>query len=315
MTLCRKCYQPAHLFLCPRCTEQLRENLDQLAWFVERLDETVTRQDTLTLGSIGQSSEEPMPFNLTASSLAHSARNTITTWVRTVCEHHGIEFGPVRVVSLDFIGPLPDSRWRRLPRRYTPTLPDMCEWLAEHVQAIALTPGAEECADEMEQLREQIIKAINRNERRFAGPCPTIKGHNQRGEQIHCDEMLYAEADEQFVECPRCKSKIDVDKNRLRSAVNRDLMPEAKLLEILESLGEKVPRVKLYEWIRTKRLHIRGWIHAGRIVNTRIRRGDPRVFSLSQARQLRWKDEAERDASRLSLPRGTTAQGTTPTRK
>lgn len=302
MILCRKCSQPAQLFLCPRCITELAEHLERLAWLVVELDVTLTKQDVLTRGGVGRSSDEPSPIRFDSTGapidLDRSARNTITTWVRLVCEHRGIEFKPVRVVAPDFIGPLPDSRWRRLPRCYQPTLADMCEWLAERAHVVALTPGAEECALDMQELSESILKTINRIDRRFAGPCPTITGHNQRGEQIHCDEMLYTEADERFIDCPRCGSKIDVDKNRLRAEVARDLMPEAKLLEILESIDEKVSRVKLYEWIRTKRLHIRGWIHAGRIVNTRIRRGDPRVFSLSQARQLRWKDEAEREAKK-----------------
>ena len=67
----------------------------------------------------------------------------------------------------------------------------------------------------------------------------------------------------------------------------RDLLPEAVLLETLDTLGEKVSRVKLYDWIRAKKLQPRGYVHHGRIVPHRIQRGDPRVFSLSHARALR----------------------------
>ncbi|MEC4854667.1 hypothetical protein R2325_02670 [Mycobacteroides chelonae] len=299
MTKCRKCSQKCDLFLCSKCVEQLREHATQLAWLVARLDETVTRQDKLTSATIGKSSDEPLPFNANASEIAGQARGTITTWVRAICEHRDITFEPVRVMSLHFIGPLPDERWRRMPRRYRPTLADMCEWLAEHVHAIALTPGAEECALDMAELHASIVRAINRQERHFAGPCPTVKGHDRRGQQITCGHMLYAGAEEQFVECPECKAKIDVQKNRLRTSVDRDLMPEPKLLEALRAVeggldedGNPKPvpsKNHLRRWIKKRQLHIRGWVHQGRIVEHYIQRGDPRVFSFSQAQHLWWK--------------------------
>lgn len=300
MTKCRKCSQPAQLFLCPKCVAALREHATQLAWLVERLDETVTRQDKLASPTIGKASDEPLPFNANASEIAHRARGTVTTWVRAICEHRGIMFEPVRVVPLDFIGPLPDERWRRLPRRYRPTLADMCEWLAEHVHAIALTPGAEECALDMAELCASIVQAVNRQERHFAGPCPTVKGHDRRGEQITCGRMLYAGADEQFIECPTCKTRIDAQKNRLRTSVDRDLMPEPKLLEALRAVeggldedGNPKPvpsKNHIRRWIKKRQLHIRGWVHQGRVVEHYIQRGDPRVFSFSQAQHLWWKE-------------------------
>lgn len=300
MTKCRKCSQPAQLFLCPKCVAALREHATQLAWLVERLDETVTRQDKLASPTIGKASDEPLPFNANASEIAHRARGTVTTWVRAICEHRGITFEPVRVVPLDFIGPLPDERWRRLPRRYRPTLADMCEWLAEHVHAIALTPGAEECALDMAELCASIVQAVNRQERHFAGPCPTVKGHDRRGEQITCGRMLYAGADEQFIECPTCKTRIDAQKNRLRTSVDRDLMPEPKLLEALRAVeggldedGNPKPvpsKNHIRRWIKKRQLHIRGWVHQGRVVEHYIQRGDPRVFSFSQAQHLWWKE-------------------------
>lgn len=299
MTKCRKCSQKCDLFLCPKCVDALRAHATQLAWLVERLDETVTRQDKLTSATIGKSSDEPLPFNAPASQLAHRARNTIGTWVRSICEHRGIEFTPLRYVRLDFIGPLqPDQRRARTfrPRTYSV---QACQWLAEHVHAIALSPGAEECAADMAELCASILAAINRQERHFAGPCPTVTGHNRRGEQITCGHMLYAGADEQFVECPTCKARVDVQRNRLRTSVDRDLMPEPKLLEALRAVeggldedGNPKPvpsKNHLRRWIKKRQLHIRGWVHQGRIVEHYIQRGDPRVFSFSQAQHLWWK--------------------------
>ena len=58
----------------------------------------------------------------------------------------------------------------------------------------------------------------------------------------------------------------------------------------MDSLGEKVSRVKLYEWLKAGHLRPRGFLHHGRIVPELIQRGDARVFSLTQARELRARE-------------------------
>ncbi|WP_131721787.1 hypothetical protein [Mycobacteroides abscessus] len=219
--------------------------------------------------------------------LSHQARNAITTWVRDLCETRRITFHPVRVVPLDFIGPLPDDRWRRLPQRYRPTAADAAEWLAENVNAIASDPAAAQCYNEMKTLLENALRIINRPDRHFAGPCPTIRAYSRKGKPIECGKFLYAATDERTVTCGRCKQPVDVQRNRQRSWLEGDLMTERVLLQRLADIDEPVGRNRFYEWITAGKIRPRGWMHKGVFVEHYIQRGDPRVFSFRAVRQVR----------------------------
>lgn len=282
---CTHCAAKTQLYLCNRCTTTLRSLLEDLPWLLNELATTIRRQDQLTNGNtIGHTDGDPGPINLTALDTERDTRATLINALNTLTAAPGLPG-----LRLDHI-----------------TTPDIARTLAHNVQRIAHHPKAADIYGDINALvaddeigrAAPLWKAINRQERIFAGPCPTVMGHNQRGEAIHCDTGLYADRDEKLTHCPRCENTIDVAKNRLRAAVDRDLLPEAKLLEVLADLDEKVSRVQLYEWIRTKKIQPRGWIHQGRIVGFRIRRGDPRVFSLSQARALRAKGPAKQPAAK-----------------
>lgn len=285
MSACKHCGGAATLFLCDDCVWRLKEALRELAWLLKQLDTTVHRQDKLNTGSIGGSSDNPSPINFGAMETARETRATLLRLVETIAQ--------------DRIGRMP-------PALKTVATPDLAAWLASNVRHIARHTTAAHVlttitglVDDDERGRPgPLYTAINRTDRRFAGPCPTIRGHNPRGERIECGTMLYAAFDEDYTRCPQCETEIDVDRNRMKAAVDRDLLPEPKLLEVLEDLGEKVSRVKLYEWIKAGRLQRRGWIHQGAIVQFRIRRGDPTVFSLSQARQLRWHEVEAKEKTR-----------------
>lgn len=291
MTKCRKCSQKCDLFLCNDCIDQLEEHLNEIAWLIGELEITLTGQDVLTTGSVGQSSEEPSPIRFDSqgnpNSIADQTRNAVTTWVRDLCETRGLAFEPVRVVSLDFIGPLPDERWRRLPKRYQPTAADAAEWLAEHVHAIAADPGAARCFKEMADLRASALRMINRPDRHFAGPCPTIKAYSRTGKAIECGKFLYGATDERSITCPACKQPVDVQRNRQRAWREGDRLTERILLKRLKDIEEPVSERQLYRWLRQRKLAPVGWLHKGVFVEHYILRGDPRVFSLRTVRQLR----------------------------
>lgn len=282
---CTHCGAKTQLYLCNRCTTTLRSLLDDLPWLLNELATTIRRQDQLTNGSpIGHSDGDPGPINLTALDTEHSTRATLTAALHTLTALPG----------------LPGLRVDHI------TTPDIARTLAHNVQRIAHHPKAGDIYGDINALvaddeigrAAPLWKAINRQERIFVGPCPTVKGHDREGKPVECGTSLYADRDEKIAVCHNCDAKIDVAKNRLRAAVDRDLLPEAKLLEVLADLDEKVSRVQLYEWIRTKKIQPRGWVHQGRIVGFRIRRGDPRVFSLSQVRALRAKELAKRPAGK-----------------
>ena len=120
----------------------------------------------------------------------------------------------------------------------------------------------------------------------------TVIAHDPNGADIECGIDLYADRYNlaEMIQCPKCRRFIEPRQQLLATIKRGDLLPENKLLEIMDSLGEKLSRRRLYEWISAGSLCPRGYVHHGRIVPERIRRGDPRVFSLSQARQLLWRD-------------------------
>lgn len=139
----------------------------------------------------------------------------------------------------------------------------------------------------MADLRANALRMINRPDRHFAGPCPTIKAYSRAGKAIECGKFLYAATDERSITCPACKQPVDVQRNRQRAWLEGDLMTERVLLKRLADIDEPVGRNKFYEWIAAGRIRPRGWMHKGTFVEHYIQRGDPRVFSFRAVRQLR----------------------------
>lgn len=277
VTGCKHCRAKTKLHLCNPCTASLQSLLEDLPWLLRELETTVQRQDALTTGAPGKSGDTPAPINLTALDLQRATRETLLASMATLTSAPG----------------MPGLRLNHIPT------PDLARTLAHNTNRIAHHPQAGIIYANIHQLTADdeigrpgpLWKAINRQERIFAGPCPTIRTHDHKGQPVRCDTTLYAGPEDKFTHCSRCENTIDVAKNRMRAAVDRDLLPEPKLLEVMDSLGEKLPRVTLYAWLKQGRIQPRGYIHQGTIVQFRIRRGDPRVFSLSQARALRSKDQ------------------------
>lgn len=281
-TICQAphCNRPTQLYLCDTCTDQLTHMLAELPWLIEELDTRIQRLDRISVGTIGRNRrpDELNAIDFDAAETARKTRKLLQHWVETIAHTH---------------------TGRTPPGLTTVATTDLAAWLTVNINAIARHKQAGQLYHDIHRLAGTgerggtLVTAINRVEKHFAGPCPTIRGYDNTGRPIECGTVLYADTDQRTVECPTCAHTIDVERNRVKAAVDRDLLPEPKLLEVLANLGENVSRVKLYEWIRAGRLKPRGWIHQGKIVAHHIRRGDPRVFSLSRARQLRWQDHAD----------------------
>jgi hypothetical protein len=117
--------------------------------------------------------------------------------------------------------------------------------------------------------------AINRPDVRFAGEC------------ADCGELCYSRHEDTYVTCPGCGLPVDVERNRTRTVIEYDLLPERALLSILDNLNEHVPRVTLYAWIKAGRLPAAGYLSRTGVVAHKGGPRDPRVYSLDRARALR----------------------------
>jgi hypothetical protein len=285
VTQCQTCAGRAENYLCPDCTDQLGDMLDQLPTLLDELDNRIQQLDRIQHGTIGRNRRpaEMNPIDFDALELARKTRKQLHHWVTTITRNH---------------------TGRQPPALNTVTTQNLARWLAKNTNTIACQPCAGQLYRDIAHLtgtpgvantqRGQLTTAIDRIEKHFAGPCPTIRAYNQHGNPIECGTILYADDGDQTTTCPTCQQTIDVKKNRSKAATDRDLMTEPQILEKLEVLGEKVSRVKLYSWITTGRLKTQGWLDRRRlqITTTRICRGDPKVYSFSQARHLGWKDRS-----------------------
>jgi len=282
MNVCQACKRQAPLYICDDCEHVLANMLDQIPWLLDELDARIQGMDRIPHGTIGRQRRphEMSVIDFDACETARTTRKMLQDWVVTVAERH---------------------TGRKPAALTTAATRDLALWLQVNTAAIARLDCAGALYHDINKLvgasqrGGQLVTAINRVERHFAGPCPTIRGYDNTGKPIECGHGLYADVDERTVVCPVCGQKIDVARNLDKAAVDRDLLPEPKLLEVLKNLGEPVSRVKLYQWIREGRIRPRGWMHHGKIVPFRIRRGDPAVYSLARMRKLRAREIAKQE--------------------
>lgn len=280
---CKHCQAKTALQLCNTCTAKLQSTLTELPWLIKQIDVTVARQDKLTTSTVGKSGETPSPINVGALDISRDIRTTLLNAHNTITALPGLP--PMR---LDHVHTADLAR----------LLAANTHRIRHHTQAGTIYADITALVQDDELGRAPTaVKTINRTIRVFAGPCPTITGHNHRGEEIRCNTSLYADNDDTFTKCTKCDANVDVKQNQLRARVDRDLLTEKKLLEVMEDLGEKISRVKFYEWRRAGRITPRGFVHDGQIVQFRIRKTDPSVFSLSRARALRSQEETTKEAA------------------
>ncbi len=283
MNVCQACHRPENnAYLCQDCTSILGNMLSDLPWLLDELDNRIQLLVRISTGTIGRQRrpDEYSAVDFDAVDEARKTRKMLLRWVETVTRRHG--------------GRIP-------PGLNTVATRDLAIWLRVNMPAIrkldlADHHGNHQLYNDIEQLvgssqkGGKLVAAINRTERHFAGPCPTITGHNNRGEPITCGENLYADIDERTITCPKCQSPIDVQRNQRQVAADRDLMTIDQLIEVLDTMDEAVPRATIERWIKARRLRNHGYLHNGMPVRFHIRRTDPALYSLKRARHLRARD-------------------------
>lgn len=275
----RSCKRPSQLYLCNDCTEVLRNMLEQVPWLLDELDARIQNLDRVPHGTIGRTRglSDLSVMDFAAAETAREVRKQLRQWVETIAQRHTGRIPP----GLDTI-----------------ETKNLARWLYVNVDAIARLDCAGEVFHDINKLvgsgdkGGKLVGAINRNERHFAGPCPTIRGYDNDGDPIECGQDLYAQVGERHVDCPACHEEIDVEKNQAKASADRDLMTADGLIEVLDNIGEPIQREQLDGWITSRRLRRLGWLHQGGIVQAQVRKDDLALFSFQRARKLRRRDAA-----------------------
>ena len=276
--ICQTCRRQSPLYLCTDCTSTLTDMLTQIPFLAEELDTRIQKLDRINLGTIGRNRrpDELNVMDFDAAEQSRKLRKLLLHWVTTIATRHAGR--PPHALSTVRTG-------------------DLALWLAANTKGIARLDlrdprGGHQLFNDIRRLvgtdtqrTGTLVTAINPRERHFAGPCPTIRGY-RGNDPIECNTLLYADIDQITVRCPTCKQDIKVEDNRLKARIDRDLLTEPKLREVMASLGETVSRTRFYAW----RMRPRGWMHDGQFVKRRVSQRDPAVYSLRKARRMWARD-------------------------
>lgn len=287
MNTCRNrdCQRPATLFLCEDCINQLDDMLEQIPWLLDELDARIQKLDRISAGTVGRTRrpETLSVMDFDAAETSREVRKTLLHWVTNIAQTHTSRTPP----ALTTVQTKHLAQWLRVNIKHIARDQRAGSLYHDIDRMVGTKPNAEDSG--------HLVTAINRTDRTYYGPCTANIGKNRDGTPRQCGHDLYAPTESTSVTCGHCKVTTDAKKQLISTITARDLVTEPKLLEAMAALGEPISRDRLYTWITAKQLTPRGWIHAGRIIPHKIRHKDPRVFSLSQARQLRWRDEANKE--------------------
>lgn len=271
------CKRTSQLYLCNDCITVLGNMLDRVPELLDDLDARIQKLDRVPHGTIGRTrgASDLNVMDFDAVETARATRKLLRDWVQKIAEQH---------------------TGRRPPGLDTIATGDLARWLQVNVEAIARLHCAGDLFRDINQLvgsgdkGGKLVRAIDRRERHFAGPCPTITGHDDTGHAIECGEILHAQVGDRTVDCPECGQEIDVARNQRRALASRDLMTEPSLIEALDNAGEPVKPELITRWIAIKRLRPRGYLHRGEFVKTRVQEADNALYSFDTARRLLRRD-------------------------
>lgn len=274
---CASCSAPATLFICSRCTEELKAQLLSLArgpivnrhpttGLLDALADVELKQTKLGNGGGHRKKGDEMPIPFLpdtgkmdkdnrpvpspqgwATRLRANARNILTTIARDICDSRGIDvMRAFRVVPDKFIGPLMPG-WTRARGQWDPATADVAIWLAGAVHAIACDESAGQWRGEVDSLVRQIHRAVDRPVKiELLGFCITQVDNGT------CDTDLRAPVDAVEVRCRKCRTtrRCDTVRAQGQSDARRALIPWTKVLETNKTQPEdyRVPERKLRDW-------------------------------------------------------------------
>lgn len=207
---------------------QLSTRLRELAdWALPALDDAVCRQVSFgnQQAKVRGSDDDQIPFNESASLVAHEVRDTLRAWVLHVCTiRHRPWPGEQRAVAY-------------------------ARWLDRHIIDLALTETASDGADEITDAWRRVKRAIDRPESpQFIGPC--------QADTALCDGLYCPKGKIEF-DCQTCGITIDIP--AVRAAT------EATMAEHLFTKTELRAALLRFATNPVSRHRIDGWIRRGRL--------------------------------------------------
>lgn len=245
---CAACNRATDMFLCWDCTKSLKAKLDSVAWVAPELDITLARLSRVTAPGdrIGGTPEQRLPYSPAASEVAWALHNTLSAWARDLCETRGIDYIP-----LGYLPPLPPGFQgpirpgdRHIPADFTDSTAGIAAWLAHHVTAIAMSPGAGECFDEVHESVKAAQRMIDRPRGRlYVGPC----------DADGCTADLYVSIGKETVQCGACGARHDVQerRDRVQEEVRGVLGTAAELARLLPwMLDSPITRKRIQYYAR-----------------------------------------------------------------
>ena len=294
---CASCTAPAALFLCARCQTELRAQLHALAHgpkvnghstagLLDACEDVVLRRTRLSTGGghRKKGDEQPAPFapdeerldkdgrvipsrQEKAARLLTSARNTLSTTIRDLCETRGVECPEI------------------------PDVGDMALWLAGNIHAIACDESAGKVRAEVDSLVRSIKTVVDKPIAiQRLGYCPTELDGQQ------CRTLLSAREDAIEVYCPKCHTTRSCDRMRAimaaearRTYITWDQVLEAnKEFGALEGRERRINERTLQNWRATGALKPRGYLRpSGRRGNHRRSEEDEPLYSWPDVEELR----------------------------
>lgn len=282
MTRCQVCEADARgAFLCKPCTRQLEQAIAELPADLADLQAVATRQAAGPLGlghgrqwdgppADGALGDAPWDYAPGAADQLWAAGNTLSTWIRHLCETRKVDPPQAARGTWTTRRELTVARnrwaWRVTPV-FTPSpeqpVGPLCTWLLDNLDAIRYDEAAGQIHDEITGLHEEnrrwaIGKAGTED---YYGLCDATQVGFELGDDgqlvpvaATCGADLYATEGEQRVKCGACGTPYTLAQRRL-----------ALRVELADSIG-------------TIREVVAALLHVGRYVsaegiNSAIRRG------------------------------------------
>jgi hypothetical protein len=204
--------------ICRGCLDALKAELRSVAWLVEQLGVTLTRQARVGQRNGPRSAETPLPFHLRASVDLETLRDGLGMWALAVAEQRGI---------------LLES---------APTPAAFASWLLRHPNDVAQHPDAAELHGDVLAMTEAARRTIDLPpQKHFVGPCDD------------CGEDLYCGPAAKVVACRTegCEFSAEVESRRiwlLEAAVDQ-LRTAAELSRELPWIGGvTIDRKLINQW-------------------------------------------------------------------